>query len=172
MNVKKSRSELKQILDRAIKNNKKLLLIGLGNEIMGDDAVGNLIAADLVPENNDFFHSFPAGIAVENTAGIIKKTGADILILIDAVQNKKMKEGSWEFLDPKHLDSSIHSTHTLPLSLIFSLFRTENPLIEIHFIGINIRNTAMFSQISIALEKTRKEIVTAFRWHLHYLVHA
>jgi len=50
---------LREILAEASHKKKKVMLVGMGNEMLGDDAVGQLIALDLEGKSSEFFFRFP-----------------------------------------------------------------------------------------------------------------
>jgi len=49
---------LREILAEASKKKKKVMLVGMGNEVLGGDAVGQLVARDLEWKNSEFFFRF------------------------------------------------------------------------------------------------------------------
>jgi hydrogenase 3 maturation protease len=144
-----------------------IVLLGIGNEMRGDDGVGHLVAQDLAALDLPFLHAFPVGISLENATHLVARHHADILILVDAVSDSGRPLGTWDFFEPERLDCFIHSTHSVPLSLFVAYWKREIPGLEVHFIGINIHGTDSFRTLSPEVETTRTELTRIFKALLH-----
>ena len=175
---------LRRILRDARRAGRRVLLFGIGNELLADDAVGFLIARDLTSSPNDpapvdggfllpdaavnrfqasGLISIPVGTALENAAGLVVTRAADVVFLVDAVRPPRRNARPWAFYDPDHLDAFIHSTHSVPMRLLVRWWREERPGIEVHFLGLRIAGIAPFDGMSPAVEASRREIVGIFR---------
>ncbi len=167
MTVRRRKTPSKRLADllgEAMAGNRKIAVMGIGNELRGDDAVGHVIAGDLSRMQRDRFISFAVGTAVENASHLIRRASPRYLFVIDAAQvvseGKRMR--GWDFFPPESINSFIHSTHSLPLSMLFSIWRRENPELIVHFIGIPIGPTRDFAPLSIRAQSIRKQIVAIF----------
>lgn len=161
-------ARLRRILSQARSRGQTILLLGLGNEMLGDDAVGCRVAADLAAAGLPGFHSYSAGIAVENVTHLVRETGADILFLIDAATTagscvSPAPAKRWDFYPADSLDTFCHTTHSVPLSLLISYWLGESPELTVHFLGIRIFQAGMFAPLSPAVEEARREIVDIFQ---------
>ena len=58
---------LRQLLTRVRRRGLRVLVLGIGNEMLGDDAVGHLLAQDLSAVEAEGFLSVPVGVAISNT---------------------------------------------------------------------------------------------------------
>jgi hydrogenase maturation protease len=108
----------------------KIKIIGLGNSLGGDDAVGNLIARQLLPYQGPLISIMEGGLAGLNL--LHEMEGTEKLILIDAVHSQAEAGTIVRFLLPQELDeistmtwgSSIPSTHAFGLGEALILAHT------------------------------------------------
>lgn len=157
---------LVQLLDRVAAGAATLCVLGIGNELLGDDGIGTCLARQLQEADLPGLCAIPAGIAPENAYGLVSASGASILLLVDAVAREDMAPGAWDFFDPDALDAAIHSTHSVPLSLFVRLWRGDIPGLDVQFLGINLGAAPAPGPPSAALETTRQELLTLFHRHL------
>ena len=125
-----------------------LLLLGIGNPLRGDDAIGHLLAKELEPMNSPGFQAHAVGTAVENAMSWIRKAAGGTLILADAVFDESLEEGAWALYPADRLDSVCHTTHSIPLSLLISYWQKEVPGLQVYFLGISIRSNADMAPLS------------------------
>ena len=98
----------------------KILILGIGNELMADDGAGSRIAGELTRllgrrKTPKPLRIIDAGTAPENFTGVIKKERPDLILMIDSVDSGE-RPGVIAFRDLNEMRSPMHSTHTLPLS--------------------------------------------------------
>ena len=141
-------TRLMELLTRAKAGGQPIALLGIGNPLRGDDAIGNLLAGRLQELDLPGLHAFPVGIALENSTHLVARHKAGVLLLVDAVSDPERPLGEWAFFPPESLDCFIHSTHSIPLNLLVAYWKRELPGLEIHFIGVNIHGTATFQAVS------------------------
>ena len=96
--------------------------MGVGNEMMGDDAAGSLAARELlrklkIQDSKFKISIIETGTTPENFTGQIQRFGPDLVLVIDAADMEK-PVGEIAFLDPAAMHSMMHSTHTMPLSFL------------------------------------------------------
>ncbi len=149
------------MLRRVVQRKQRLLVLGIGNEMLGDDAVGHLLAGDLSAIAREGFLSVGVGVAVENAGRLVRGHRADAVILLDAATDAG--RGPWGFVPPSRLDTFCHSTHSVPLSLLVSAWRADNPALEVHFIGIRPVSSEFGTGLSPAVAAARAEIAGIFR---------
>ncbi len=160
---------LRALLDAARRADRKVVVLGIGNELLGDDAVGDRVARELAPFNDHRFEAIPAGNAPENGAYMVSRAAPDVLIIIDAAEPAggagEGDDGAapWDFYPADSLDTFCHSTHSVPLSMLVSVWRQERPHLDVRFIGIAIRETSFMAPLSPSVDATRAEIVGVFR---------
>lgn len=154
---------LMELLTRAKAGGQPIVLLGIGNEFRGDDAIGHLLAQSLEELHLPGLKSFPVGISLENATHLVARHGAEVLILVDAVSDLERPLGEWGFFEPGALGCFIHSTHSVPLSLFVSYWKKELPDLEVHFIGVNIHGTATFKEVSPEILDARQMLIEVFQ---------
>ncbi len=100
----------------------KMMVFGIGNEMMGDDAAGSLVARELRmmlqdSDHDSFAEVLVAGTNPENFSGLVRNKKPDLVIFIDAADMGR-PVGEIAFLNHKDMHSMMHSTHTMPLSFL------------------------------------------------------
>lgn len=156
-------ARLMELLARAKAGGQPIVLMGIGNEFRGDDAIGHLIAQGLAEADLPGLKAFPVGISLENAIHLPIRHQARVLLLVDAVSDPERPLGEWGFFDPDSLGSFIHSTHSVPLSLFVAYWRKELPGLDVQFIGVNIHGTETFRTVSPEIEAACGTLVGHFR---------
>jgi hydrogenase maturation protease len=152
-------ARLGRLLTEVGARGQRLLLLGVGNPMLGDDGVGVRIAEDVAALGSEAFAAVPVGIALENAAHLVGRHRADVVVLVDAALGVR---GSWGFLPPARLDTLVHSTHSVPLPVFVQLWQRENPELAVHFLGVAPVQNDLGSGLTPAVEEARREIVAAF----------
>jgi hydrogenase 3 maturation protease len=152
---------LRRLLRRVRRRGLRVLVLGIGNEMLGDDAVGHLLACDLADLVREGFLATGCGVAVENAGPLIRRHRADVVVLIDAATG--IRRLPWGFVPIARLDAFCHSTHSVPLSLLVSVWKADNPTLDVHFIGVTPRSNEFGSGLSPAVAAARTEIAAIFR---------
>ena len=114
-------------MDRFVKilRNKKrsILIVGIGSEFYGDDAVGIMIAEKLANVSNGRLKVTVCGDSPERVAGMISQEQPDELIFVDAVEFGGPR---WRFLIQRILRVAFQiSTHKISLSLIAQMIESN-----------------------------------------------
>lgn len=106
---------------------RRWLLVGIGNDMRGDDAFGPLLARRLIAAG---LPAIDAGLAPENVTGPIKRSGAEVLILADA-SDFDASPGTLRLLAPEDLLEGGTSTHDPSLRMLIAFLTAERPF-EVH----------------------------------------
>lgn len=104
----------------------RLAVIGIGNELNGDDAAGVQVVRRLrqsLPENPRRM-LLEAGPAPENFTGLLHRFQPDLILMVDAA-DMGTAPGSTAWLQPDEMDGFSASTHTLPLSVLANYLKQE-----------------------------------------------
>jgi hydrogenase 3 maturation protease len=101
---------------------RNIAVLGIGNEMMGDDAAGALLARELRHKFKNQISKikievFETSTTPENFTGAIRKLQPDLVVMVDAA-DMNLEPGAVAFLDTKQMHTMMHSTHTLPLSFL------------------------------------------------------
>ena len=139
-----------------------LLLLGMGNPLRGDDAIGHLLAEALEPLSLPGFQAHAVGAAIENAMRWVRETAGGTILLVDAVYDASLEGGAWALYPGDQLDSMCHSTHSIPLSMIISYWRQEVPDLQVHFLGISIRSNIEMAPLSSTLQHTLDSLTSLF----------
>lgn len=125
-----------------------MAIVGIGNELNGDDAAGVLAARALhatlkasssAEELDSGVLIIEAGPAPENFTGPLRRFQPDLVILVDAA-DFGAAPGTITWIDWQDVDGLSASTHTLPPT-VFSEFLIHELGCEIGLIGIQASQT-------------------------------
>ncbi len=132
----------------------KIIIIGIGNVLRGDDGFGPLLIERIKDNVNAV--CIDAGSAPENYAGKITKLKPDTILIVDAV-HLGLKPGEYEILKKNDINKSGFTTHTLsPVMFIEYLEKEINA--NIYIIGIQPENTSFGEEISGNVAETLKKL--------------
>jgi hydrogenase 3 maturation protease len=99
------------------------LLVGVGNDLRGDDAFGPLLARRLLDEG---IPAIDAGSAPENVTGPILRAAPDLLILADAAC-MGAEAGTLRLLEAGALAEGGTSTHDPSLATLLAYLQGRHP---------------------------------------------
>ncbi|AAM24897.1 hydrogenase 3 maturation protease [Caldanaerobacter subterraneus subsp. tengcongensis MB4] len=112
----------------------KRIVITVGNEMMGDDGAGPLLARLLEQNPIPGWQVIDGGSVPENYLHKIRYLKPDVVVVVDACE-MNLKAGSIRLISESHIVCKfILSTHNLPLTFFISALREVVP--EVYFIGI------------------------------------
>jgi hydrogenase 3 maturation protease len=101
---------------------KRVLILGVGNRLRGDDAVGPLLVERLQGKVN--VPVIDAGDVPENYLGPIEESGANLVLIIDATDFDS-NIGDATIFDIDHIQAGTGSTHAPNLGLLFKVIPPE-----------------------------------------------
>lgn len=128
--------------------------MGVGNELKGDDGVGNRLAREF--ENEDWL-SVPCETVPENFTGLVKKEEPDILVLVDAAR-MDLPPGGIRRLSKEELGSEGIGTHSMPLNLLLS--QLEDYVGEVVVLGIQPKEVKLEEDLSNEVREAVEELKT------------
>ena len=138
------------------------MILGIGNEIKGDDALGSVIAqksSSLFNKNKNIV-VFDGGTVPENYTGLIRKENPTHIILVDAVDMKK-EPGYIRVVKKEEIANYNISTHAMPISFLIKYMETTVSA-QIILVGIQPKSMGLTEQISKEVEKSIEEVVVTF----------
>jgi len=142
-------------------NSERIVIVGIGNPIRGDDFVGLKITQNLqgkVPKN---VYLIECETVPESFTQMIVDFDPTHIILIDAAVMSK-RPGDSVLIEPESLPVfSAISTHVLPLR-IFCDFLAENTRAKIALLLIEPAQTSFGENLSLTVEDSAKKIVDLF----------
>jgi len=132
-------SDLLDPVVSGIKSSKRKVQIwGIGNMLLGDDAVGPMISIQL--------GGIDCGTTPENYISKLRKDKPEILIIIDAAE-MGLKAGSVRVLKFDEISGEIVTSHGIPISILLEQFH-KSKTIDIFFIGIQPKQTNLGEPLS------------------------
>lgn len=118
----------------------RVAVLGIGNELNGDDGVGVLVARRLSavledrPDLKARVAVFEACTAPESFSGPLRRFAPDLVIMVDAAYLEK-SPGAVEWIDWQNTEGFSASTHGLPPTL-FAKFLMADLGCRVRLIGI------------------------------------
>lgn len=113
-------------LSAALSRTPRLALLGIGNELNGDDAAGVLVVralrARLAPRPHLLL--IEAGLAPEAFTAPLRRFAPDLVVLVDAALLEQ-PAGTVEMVDWRETDGLSATTHTLPPSVLVHFIQHE-----------------------------------------------
>jgi hydrogenase 3 maturation protease len=149
-------------LKKFLKGYEKIVILGIGNEIKGDDGLGPIIAQKslLLFDKNKNITVFDGGTVPENYTGLIRKENPTHIILVDAVDMKK-KPGYIRVVRKEEIAKYNISTHAMPVSFLIKYMETTVNA-QIILIGIQPKSMGFADPISKEVEKSIDDVVDTF----------
>lgn len=132
----------------------RIALIGIGQELCGDDAVG-VLAARALQKQVGFMPNLlviDAGTAPENFCGKLRAFQPDLVLFIDAARMNG-ETGLINFLQPHDTTAMGLSTHSLPLYLFADYLMSEMGC-ETGILGIQPENILFGAPLTTAVQKS------------------
>lgn len=145
-----------------------IAILGIGNELRGDDAAGVIIARELQlvvgakqPDEQrqaaSPLHIIAAGTAPEAFTGPLRRFDPDLILMIDAAQLNE-PPGTIRLIEWQATIGLSASTHTLPLNVIAQYLVTELRC-DVAVIGIQPYANAFDAPLSSEVRRAVKEVV-------------
>ncbi len=128
------------------------ILLGIGNEMNGDDAVGIYVARKIKCKG---WKSIDCATVPENFVGEIYRYKPDKVVIVDAA-DMNLKAGEVRRISKDKIGKATFSTHSVPLSLFIShLQKLMNT--EVFLIGIQPKS--MYGEMSEEVKRAGEEVI-------------
>jgi len=140
---------------------RRLAVLGIGNPIRGDDAVGMEILKALrrkVPEN---VRLFECEMVPENFLSEIEMFNPSHVLMIDAA-HFEAEAGEARLIPPEKIPGTALSTHAMPLSLFAEILR-ENLKVKVVLLGVQPEKVEFGEDLTPRLREASKEIAGIVR---------
>lgn len=116
----------------------RMVILGIGNRLKGDDGAGSLLAEGLSQRVS--CPVFDTGEVPESYAGKVKESNPEVILLIDLV-NMGMEPGYVAVFKPEDLKGKgTPSTHRMSLTILANYLRKETGA-EVYLLGIQPKST-------------------------------
>lgn len=125
----------------------KIVFVGLGSEICGDDSAG-LVLLDMLKKRDEFknSHFVIGGITPENHLAEMTKISATVCVFIDTVRHGNTP-GDIALVDPSQVSRKGFSTHTFSIKMIEDFLKAHGYM-QFLYIGIEPKSTAVGTLLS------------------------
>lgn len=138
----------------------RVLIVGIGNPLKGDDGFGSLLARELKGKTNATV--IDAQDTPENFLGKIVQAEPNTILFIDAADFKE-KPGTTRLFKVDELNNTHYfSTHNLPISLLIDFLETKTNA-RIFFLGIQPELIQLKEGLSKTLKDKKEELKEFFR---------
>ncbi len=141
-----------------LEKNKRVVIIGIGSELRGDDSAGLKLINELrgVGLDSENLLLIQAGNMPEKFTSKIKEFDPDNIILIDSVE-AGMDPGSVSVVDPSDIVTDSVSTHKLPLSQLMDYLEKETGA-RVDLVGIQAKDLEVGSELSEEVKDSLKNL--------------
>ena len=129
------------------------VLMGIGNELKGDDGIGNILAREF---SEDGWLSIACETVPENFTGVVKRERPKMLVIVDAADMGIMP-GELRIIPNGKLGSAGFGTHGMPLSNFVS--HLHGFAKDIVFIGVQPAKAELGGGISNAVEMSKNRLI-------------
>jgi len=129
------------------------VLMGIGNELRGDDAIGIYVAQKFKKKN---WHVILAGQVPEDFTSEIKKIKPELLVIVDAAL-MGLKPGEFRIVPVEKIPNVAFSTHGMPLS--FFITYVEDFVGKTILIGIEPKQMEFGKGISPEVKRGADELL-------------
>lgn len=138
---------------------RRWLLVGIGNDLRGDDAFGPLLARRLEAQG---LPAIDAGQAPENVTGPILRAAPEVLILADAT-DLGAPVGTVRLLAAEDLAEGGTSTHDASLSMLLAYLDAESEeSMDVRFLAAQAGSRALGTAPSPALVEALDRLAALF----------
>jgi hydrogenase 3 maturation protease len=146
--------------------NDRLAIIGVGNELNGDDAAGiafvHLLKENLVGSASVLV--LEGATAPQNFTATLRRYKPDRVVIVDAAQ-MDLESGEAALIDTAAIDGMSCSTHTFPLSLLAKYLEIDLDC-QVFFIGIQPEINQPFTAISPSVRSAVEELAASLTNYL------
>ncbi len=135
---------------------KKNLVVTVGNEMMGDDAAGPLLARMIKHSPLEDWELLDGGNVPENYVFKIREMEPERVLIIDAA-DMELQAGEIRLIDKDQIGSVfLMTTHSLPLNYLMESLREFVPKVEL--IGIQPEVVAFGYPVSPRVEQAIEQV--------------
>lgn len=151
---------IKEDLIEFLKAYKKLVIMGIGNDIRGDDGIGPYIVENIKHLESSNVSILNATTVPENFTGKIRKIDPTHIIIVDAVIMNE-GPGKIKLVKKEEVAGVSISTHSMSLSYLVNYLELEKPY-NILFIGIEPESMELGQGLSPLVKSSSDEIINIF----------
>ena len=129
------------------------MLLGVGNVLGGDDAVGIYVVRNF---KKDGWITIDCGPVPEDFTGDIKKIKPEMIVIVDAA-DMGLEPGEIRIIPKERIPNVALSTHGMPL--IFFMDYLKDSTKKIILLGIQVKNTEFGSEMSPEIKRAGDKLL-------------
>jgi hydrogenase 3 maturation protease len=133
------------------------LLLGVGNELLGDDGLGPYLARNFSAPG---WLALDCGTVPENFTALVKRYRPERLVLVDAAE-MSLAPGEFRRLKLEQVDTMFISTHTIPISQLISYL--EGYCGEVILIGVQPKRLELGAGLSEEVLRGIERLITILK---------
>ncbi|MDD5503624.1 MAG: hydrogenase maturation peptidase HycI [Candidatus Thermoplasmatota archaeon] len=134
----------------------KFVLMGVGNDMRGDDAAGVEIARALAGTPD--WDALDCGTVPEDFTGIVRREKPESIVLADAAEIG-LAPGQIRRIPKEKMSVLCLTTHNLPLSVLIEYLEEIVGAGNVHLIGIQPKELRLGAPMSKEVENAAKNLV-------------
>ena len=140
--------DLKNLL---LKNDKRILFVGIGNLLKKDDGVGVYISSRIRKKSN--IEALTVEVSLENYIGKINNIDPDMLVLIDCVE-LGAAPGTYKLMSVSKLNDLTFNTHNISLKRLSEFFK-----MPVYLLGIQPEKIDFGENMSYLVKEEAEKII-------------
>jgi hydrogenase 3 maturation protease len=144
-----------------LKDSTVVVVIGMGNELRADDAVGLHVVRLLKPFTHEKLKVFEGHMSPEAYIGPACASHPTHVLIVDAAELDK-KPGAWQVLSKNNVDQGLFTTHTIP-AVEIAVEIQRRCCAAVVFIGIQPKSRDISLGLSRECQKAAEEISEIIR---------
>lgn len=149
--------------------NKRILVLGIGNRLKGDDGFGSVLAQRLKVYENENIRIIDAKEVPENYIAQIMNFKPKFIIVIDTIYSKEKKPGEIFILEDIQSLPSL-STHASSLNLLLDLLRVQDLKFKTFLFGVVPKDISFNEFLSQEVKSGLDKIFEQFPKFLKFYV--
>jgi len=139
-----------------LKNAKTVVVIGMGNELRADDAVGLHVVRLLKPQPTQRLQVFEGHMTPEAFIRPACEFHPTHVLIIDAAE-LHTTPGAWKFISSYELEEGLFTTHAIPATEVAAEFQRRCDA-KVAFLGIQPKRRGISLSLSTECQHAAKEI--------------
>ncbi len=137
---------------------KPKILMGIGNEIDGDDGAGPYAARYAERIKPEGWHIINAENVPENYTSVVRKLSPELLVIIDAA-DMGLEPGDLRIIPKERISLLTISTHSIPLSVFMDFLEESADKVVLVGIQINPENIYLGAEMGEYMKKGAEKAV-------------
>lgn len=148
-------------LESFLKGVTRVVVIGMGNELRGDDAVGLEVVRILKPHQNHQLTVYEGHMTPEAFIAPACSLKPSHLLIVDAAELRK-EPGAWRLLSRDDIQTGLFTTHYFPMTAVADEF-FQRCHTKVAFLGVQPKSREIPFTRSPECRKAAQDIATLLR---------